>query len=131
MTKRCIQATIVTVLTATLVLPPFGFARQAQQSSSSAPAAQEEHCYLRVETTNPKAKKDISNNEVSCSKIAWGPSGGTKATSNLGKKECLDERARIGTIKRQRDKKTNQTTKSCFVQQFARADSAAPQTQQR
>ena len=39
MTKRCIQATIVTVLTATLVLPPFRFrptgATKQQLSSCS------------------------------------------------------------------------------------------------
>jgi hypothetical protein len=132
MTKRYIQATIVTLLTAMLVLPPFGFARPAQQASDATHAAQEAHCYVKVETTVPNAKKDISNNEVSCSKVVWGASGGTGAAANLGKKECLDERGRVGKIQLQQDKKTNQATKTCFVQQFANAkgNPSPSQTQQ-
>ena len=125
MTKRATQATLAALLTATLVLPPSGFARSAPQNSGSA-AAQAEHCFVKVETTNPKAPKDITNNEVPCSKVKWGDSA---KTENLGKNDCLDDRARVGKVKLQRDKKTNQSSKTCVVQQYARAGSAPPQTQ--
>ena len=135
MTKRSIQTTLMTLLTATLVLPPLGFT-SPQQSSSSAPSVQKEQCFLRVEITNPKAKKDISNNEVSCNKVTWGPTGtnvaasATSATA-LGKKDCVDERGRVGNIKLQRDSKTGQSSKTCVVQQFARGTSAPSQNQQK
>jgi hypothetical protein len=139
MIKRSTQATLMTLLTAALVLPPFGLAQQKQGSGSS-PSVQEEQCFVRAEITNPKAKKDTSNNEVSCNKIRWGTSGtaGTKvaasataATYTLGKKECVDERGRVGTIKLQRDSKTSQSSKTCAVQQFARVTSAPSQNQQK
>ena len=127
MTKRSTQATLITLLTATLVLPPFGFARPPQQSGGSSPSVQEERCFLRVEIKNPKAQKDISNNEVPCNKVKWG-TGGTAASATAGtpvsKKECVDERARVGKIKRQRDSKTGQSSKTCAVQQLARSTSA-------
>jgi len=136
MTKRSTQATLMTLLTATLVLPPLGFTRPPQQSSRSAPSVQKEQCFLRVEITNPKAKKDISNNEVSCNKVSWGTTGTNVAASAtaataLGKKDCVDERGRVGNIKLKRDSKTGQSSKTCVVQQFARGTSAPSQNQQR
>ena len=136
MTKRSTQATLMTLLTAALVLPPLGFTRPPQQSSSSPPSVQKEQCFLRVEITNPKAKKDISNNEVSCNKVSWGTTGANVAASAtaatpLGKKDCMDERGRVGNIKLKRDSKTGQSSKTCRVQQFARVTSAPSQNQQR
>ena len=135
MKKRSTQATLMMLLTATLVLPRLGFTRPPQQSSRSAPSVQEQ-CFLRVETTNPKAKKDISNNEVSCNKVSWGTTGANVAASAtaatpLGKKDCVDERGRVGNIKLRRDSKTGQSSKTCVVQQFARGTSAPSQNQQR
>ena len=135
MTKRSTQATLIALLTATLVLPPLAFTRPQQQSSRSAPSVQEQ-CFVRVEITNPKAKKDISNNEVSCNKVSWGTTGTNVAASAtaataLGKKDCVDERGRVGNIKLQRDSKTGKSSKTCVVLQFARSTSAPSQNQQR
>ena len=129
MTKHSFTVTLLILFTATLILPSSGFARQAQQGSKPDASAQSEQCYLRVEIANPKAKKDVSNNEVSCNKITWGP---TAATVNgaLSKKECLDDRARIGNVKVQRDSKAGQSSKTCFVQQYARADLSGSNNQQ-
>ena len=140
MTKRSTQATLMTLLTATLVLPPVGFARPPQQSSGSSPSVQEEQCFVKVEITNPKAKKDISNNAVSCNEVTWGTTGtartnvaasATAATYSLSKKECVDPRGRFGNIKLQRNSKTGQSSKTCAVQQFASGTSAPSQNQQK
>lgn len=140
MTKRSIQATLMTLLAATIVLPTFSFARPPQKSSGSSPSVQDEQCFIRVETTNPKAKKDISNNEVSCNKVRWGTSGtvgsnaaakATLATYSLSKKECVDDRGRVGNIKLQGASKTSQSSKTCAVQQFARGTSTPSQNQQK
>jgi hypothetical protein len=129
MKKRSIQVTLIALLAATLVLPTFVFAGQ-QKSSSSSPSVQDEQCFVRVETTAPKTKKDISNNEVSCNKVRWGVNGTpvagakasvTTATYTLSKNDCVDERGRFGSIKSQRDGKTGQSSKTCAVQQFARS----------
>ena len=129
MTKRSFTVTLLILFTATLILPPSGFARQAQQGSKPDASAQSGQCYVRAEVTNPKAKKDVSNNEVSCNKITWGPTA-TTANGALSKKECMDDRARIGNVKMQRDSKAGQPTKTCFVQQYARADLSASHNQQ-
>jgi len=127
MTKRSFTVTLLILFTATLILPASGFT-QAQQGSKPAASAQSEQCYVRVEVSNPKAKKEVSNNEVSCSKIKWGPAAA--GTETLSKKECLDDRARIGKVKMQRDRKSGQSTKTCFIQQYARADLSHSQQNQ-
>jgi hypothetical protein len=141
MNKRSTQATLMALLTATLVLPTLVFARAPQKSSGSAPSVQDEQCFVKVETTIPKAKKDISNNEVSCNKVRWGTNGttggttaaasATLATYSLSKKECVDDRGRVGAIKLQRDNKSGQSSKTCAVQQFARGTSTPSQNQQK
>jgi hypothetical protein len=135
MKKRSIQVTLMTLLAATLVLPTFVFAGP-QKSSGSTPSVQDEHCFVRVETTAPKTKKDISNNEVSCNKVRWGTDGTTGsavkasnavATYTLGKNDCVDDRGRFGKIKLQRDNKNGQFSKTCSVQQFQRGTSTPSQ----
>jgi hypothetical protein len=126
------------LLTATLVLPTLVFARAPQKSSGSTPSVQDEQCFVRVETTIPKAKKDISNNGVSCNKVRWGTNAtagtnaaqaATLATYTLSKKECVDERGRVGSLKLQRDGKTGQSSKTCAVQQFPRGTSTSTPSQ--
>ena len=138
MKKRSNQATLMALLTATLVLPTLVFARAPQKSSGSTPSVQDEQCFVRVETTIPKAKKDVSNNGVPCNKIRWGTNAtagtnaaqsATLATYSLNKKECVDDRGRVGSIKLQRDGKTGQSSKTCAVQQFPRTTSAPSQKQ--
>ena len=140
MNKRSNQATLMALLTATLVLPTLVFARAPQKSSGSTPSVQDEQCFVRVETTVPKAKKDISNNGVSCNKVRWGTNAtpgtnaaqaATLATYSLSKKECVDDRGRVGSIKLQRDGKTGQSSKTCSVQQFARGTSTPSKNQQK
>ena len=132
MKKRSIQVTLMTLLAATLVLPTFVFA--GQQKSSSSPSVQDEQCFVRVETTNPKAKKDVSNNAVACDKVRWGATGTpgakastTTATYTLSKNDCVDDRGRVGKIKR--DSKNGQSSKTCAVQQLPRGTSTPSQTQ--
>jgi hypothetical protein len=122
MTKRAFSATILALLVAALVVPS-ALASPAQKSSGPDPAVQE-RCYVVVEVTNPKAKKDTTKNEVPCNKVTWGP---TTGSGPLAKNECLDQSARIGKIQLQRDRKTGQSSKSCFVQQFARAANSGSQ----
>lgn len=140
MIKRSTQATLMTLLTAALVLPTSGLARHPQQSSGSSPSVQEERCFVKVEITNPKAKKDVSNNDVSCNKIRWGTTGATSpnvtksatiATYTLSKKDCVDDRGRFGKIQLQKDKKSGQSSRTCSVQQFARGTVTPSQNQQK
>jgi len=123
MTKHSFGATPLVLLAAVLVIPS-ALAGPAQTSKAADPAAQENRCYVVVEVTNPKAKKDTTKNEVPCNKVSWGP---TTGSAPLGKKECLDQSARIGKIRLQRDGKTGESSKSCFVQQFARAANTGSQ----